>query len=189
MNGAPLIGATRRYAEARCRFASAMSLLSAGTPMFLMGEEVGAQKPYTYDGFAEEKEDLEGDRRTIGAHLFRFYREVIALRLSCATLRSANFEILHANDETRVIGFRRWDDDRDLLVVGSLNNCAFDQPGYRIEHEALGNGIWAERLNSDAQIYGGAGVGNPAPLQHYGGGLDLVLPANGVVMLERAPIQ
>jgi hypothetical protein len=39
-----------------------MSLLSPATPMFLMGEEVGAQQPYTYDRFAEHKEDLEGLR-------------------------------------------------------------------------------------------------------------------------------
>jgi 1,4-alpha-glucan branching enzyme len=42
VNGAPLVGPTRRYAEARCRFAFGMAALSAGTPMFLMGEERSA---------------------------------------------------------------------------------------------------------------------------------------------------
>jgi len=37
-----LLGATREYAEARCRFAC--GALSAGTPMFLFGEEVGAER-------------------------------------------------------------------------------------------------------------------------------------------------
>jgi 1,4-alpha-glucan branching enzyme len=185
VNGAPLVGATRQYAEARCRFACAMSMLSAGTPMFLMGEEVGAQKPYTYDRFQENKEDLEGERATTGAHLFRFYQDVIALRLSNATLRSAKIEVLHTDNAARVIAFRRRDDDRELLVVGSLNNAAFDQPSYRIEHQALSQGTWAERLNSDAQTYGGTGIDNPEPLQANNGGVDVVLPANGIVMLER----
>jgi 1,4-alpha-glucan branching enzyme len=186
VGGAPLIGATRQYAEARCRFACAMTMLSAGTPMFLMGEEVGAEKAYTYDKFQENKEDLEGERRTTGAHLFRFYQDVIALRLSGATLRSANIEVLHADDDTRVLAFRRWDADRELLVVGSLNNGAFDQPSYRISHPDLRDGTWTERLNSDAAIYGGAGVGNPNPLEASGGALEVVLPANGAVVLERA---
>ena len=37
----PTIGETRRYAEARCRFAFGCTVLSAGVPMFLFGEEVG----------------------------------------------------------------------------------------------------------------------------------------------------
>ena len=186
VNGAPLIGATRQYAEARCRFACGMAMLSAGTPMFLMGEEVGATKAYTYDKFYDNKEDLEEERRTTGAHLFRFYQDVIALRLSIATLRSANIEVLHADDDTHVVAFHRWDADRDLLVVGSLNNLAFDQPSYRISHPHLPDGIWAELLNSDAAVYGGAGVGNPDPSAAANGALDVVLPANGIVMFERA---
>jgi len=187
VGGAPLIGATRQYAEARCRFACGMSMLTAGTPMFLMGEEVGAQKAYTYDKFEENKEDLEGLRATTGAHLFRFYQDVIALRLSSETLRSEQIEVLHADDDTRVLAFRRWDQDHELLIVGSLNNTAFNQPSYQISHPDLANGTWAERLNSDQPVYGGAGATNPDPLQASGGAIDVIVPANGVVVLERAP--
>ena len=49
VNGAPLVGDTRRYAEARVRFAAGMTLAAApATPMFFMGEEVGASQPYRY---------------------------------------------------------------------------------------------------------------------------------------------
>ncbi|MEW5803039.1 MAG: alpha-amylase family glycosyl hydrolase [bacterium] len=60
VNRASLSGETRRVAEARCRFAFGMSVLSAGTPLFLMGEEVGAQKDYRYSDFADNREDLYG---------------------------------------------------------------------------------------------------------------------------------
>jgi hypothetical protein len=80
VNGAPLVGLTRRYAEARCRFVAGMSILSAATPMFLMGEEVGAQKDYTYDNFLRNREDLLGERRGDGANLFAF---AIPSRPSC----------------------------------------------------------------------------------------------------------
>jgi 1,4-alpha-glucan branching enzyme len=186
LGGAPLAVDTRRLAEARCRFACGMAILSAGTPMLLMGEEVGAQKAYTYEKFQENKEDLEGERQTTGAHLFRFYQDVIALRLSTAPLRTSNLEILHVNDDTRVIAFRRWDADGEFLVIGSLNECAFDQPSYRIAHPALLESMWTERLNSDAAMYGGAGVENPDRVPSRGGALELVIPANAVVVLERA---
>lgn len=185
VNGAPLIGSTRQDAEARCRFASGMAMLSAGTPMFLMGEEVGAQKPYTYNKFQENKEDLEGERATTGANMFRFYQDVIALRLGNGALRTANVEVLHAENDTRVIAFRRWDADRELLVVGSLNNSAFNAPNYRISHPDLPDGSWSELLNSDGPRYGGAGVVNPKTLQTSGGNLDVVIPANSVIVLER----
>ncbi len=60
VNGAPLSGATRRFAEARCRFAMGMNILSAGTPMFFMGEEIGAQNLFTYqsDQVLGAREDI-----------------------------------------------------------------------------------------------------------------------------------
>ena len=39
--GAALIGETRAYAEARAASRFGLSLFSAGTPMFFMGEEIG----------------------------------------------------------------------------------------------------------------------------------------------------
>ena len=52
VNRAPLVGDTRKYAEARSRFAFGMAALSAGTPMFLMGEEIGAAKYFRYNTFS-----------------------------------------------------------------------------------------------------------------------------------------
>src|SRR5262249_18489178 len=76
-NGAALVGATRAYAEARSRVAFGLSLFSAGTPMFFMGEEIGAQKPYRYDTFIANREDIVGGRTGSGAQLFRFYQDAI----------------------------------------------------------------------------------------------------------------
>jgi 1,4-alpha-glucan branching enzyme len=186
VNGAPLIGDTRRYAEARCRFACAMSMLSAGTPMFLMGEEVGAQKPYTYDKFSENKEDLEGLRATTGALLFRFYADIIRFRLGTPALRSSNIDIVHADNEARLIAFRRWDDRGELLVVGSLNNAPFNRPSYVLAHPALAGQGWQECFNSDSSRYGGDNVGNRgATIWPDGTNLGVIVPANGVVVLSR----
>ena len=175
VNGAPLVGDTRRVAEARTRWAAGMSLLSPGTPMFLMGEEVGAQQPYTYDRFAEHKEDLEGLRAGSGAGLFRFNADLIRLRLSEPDLRSREVEIVHANDDGRVIAFRRG----AFLVAGSLRDEPYD--AYRLP---IG-GAWREIFNSDAASYGGADVGNGGATLD---GMTIVLPANGFVVLRRMSI-
>lgn len=186
VNGAPLIGATRRYAEARCRFACAMSMLSAGTPMFLMGEEVGAEKAYTYDKFSENKEDLEGLRGTTGALLFQFYADIIRFRLATPAVRSSNIEMIHTDNAGRLLAFRRWDDSGEILVFGSLNNRAFDQPSYEVSHPALEGQGWRECFNSDSARYGGDNVGNAgAVIAPAGARLAVVVPANGVVVFSR----
>ena len=175
VDGAPLVGDTRRVAEARTRWAAGMSLLSPGTPMFLMGEEVGAQQPYTYDRFAENKEDLEGLRAGSGAGLFRFNADLIRLRLSEPDLRAREVEIVHVNDGGRVIAFRRG----EFLVVGSLRDEPYGE--YRLPV----SGAWREIFNSDAASYGGADVGNGgATLQ----GMTIVLPANGFLVFRRMSI-
>jgi 1,4-alpha-glucan branching enzyme len=76
VNSAPLVGATRIAAEARSRVCLGLSLLSAGTPMFFMGEEIGAQKRYTYDSFLANREDILGERAGNGTALFRFYQDL-----------------------------------------------------------------------------------------------------------------
>ncbi len=63
VNQAPLVGETRKIAEDRCRFAFGMSALSAGTPMFLMGEEIGAAKKFRYYDFFEQRRSDRGAER------------------------------------------------------------------------------------------------------------------------------
>ena len=185
VNSAPLIGDTRRSAEARCHFACGMTMLSAGTPMFLMGEEIGAQRQYRYGDFMNNREDLLGERQTNGQRLFRFYQDIIRLRLSYSGLRSHNIDIIHVHNANRAIAFRRWDDSQEFLIVASLNNYPFGA-GYTIESSRLGNGLWREIFNSDAEQYGGNNVGNlAASIPSSNAQIRVVIPANGIVVFQR----
>ncbi|WP_242337766.1 MULTISPECIES: alpha-amylase family glycosyl hydrolase [unclassified Anaeromyxobacter] len=182
VQGAPLAGATRDFAEARCRVVAGLSLLSPGTPMFLMGEEVGAANPYRHDDFLEHREDLLGLRRGLGARLFRWYQELIRLRLGRPALRSRRLTTVHRHEANRVIAFLRG--DAELLVVASLANRPF-AAGYLLESAGLPDAEWHAILNSDAAVYGGAGVGDGAsPRRSSSGVLEVVLPACGLVVLE-----
>ena len=104
---APLIDATRVWAEARSRVCFGLSVLSAGTPMFFMGEEIGAQKRYTFDHFLASREDIFGERAGNGNALFRFYKDVITLSRRLRSIRSQNIDILHQSNANRVIVFKR----------------------------------------------------------------------------------
>ncbi|EON67075.1 hypothetical protein W97_06192 [Coniosporium apollinis CBS 100218] len=184
---APVYGPTRTVAEARCRLCYGLSLLSAATPMFFMGEEVGAQKPYTFDNFVHHREDITGLRDGIGGFMFRFYQELISLRKELASIRSRNIDILHQSNSNRVIAFKRWSGNEEVIVVGSLNNSAFSN-GYTVwkDATAIPNASWKEVFNSDSAFYGGQNIGNYGQaIQVTDNRLNVVLPANGFVVLVK----
>ncbi len=184
-NGAPLVGPTRRYAEARCRFAFGATILSAGTPMFLFGEEVGFEKDFLYNHIFANREDLDGYRKTSGQFLFAFYRDLIRLRLASPGLRTRLIDILHVHDANRVLAWRRWGEGEDYLVLASLNNHPF-RDGYTIVNPRLPDDRWREVFNSDSDRYGGDRVGNNgAVIPASGGALHAVIPANGFIVLKR----
>jgi 1,4-alpha-glucan branching enzyme len=184
VNSAPLVGDTRRYAEARTRVAAGVTLLAPGVPMFFMGEEVGASRPYRYDDFLANREDFVALRQGAGRQLFRFYQDVIRLRLAHPGLRSPNVDTVYVHDGNRLLMFRRWDGPEDFLVVASLSNTTFGD-GYRVQNARIADGAWREVLNSDAHQYGGSGLLNRDNLRSTGGVFTPRLPANSLLVFQR----
>jgi 1,4-alpha-glucan branching enzyme len=187
VNYAPLIGATRKYAEGRSRFVFGLSALSAGTPMFLMGEEIGAAKYFRYNDFFLNKEDLVGQRTGGGQFLFRFYQDLIALVRANPAARSTALDVIYLHNDNRVIAFTRSSPTPQLLVLASLNDTPFDH-GYVIgtDSSRLPAGGWQEIFNSDDAIYGGDNVGNGgAILQVNSGQINAVIPAHGFVVFAK----
>ncbi len=187
VNAASLVGPTREYAEARCRVAFGLSFLSAGTPMFFMGEEIGAQKPYTFDRFMSNREDLMGERASNGARMFRFYQDAIQFSRRHPATRSTEIDIVHALGVNRVIAFARSAGTDKLLVIASLCNQPF-LDGYVIQTDLsrLPDGLWREVFNSDASLYGGHDIGNfGADVPAAGGRFQIRVPANGFLIFQK----
>lgn len=187
VNRAPLAGLTRQYAESRSRFAFGLSALSAGTPMFLMGEEIGAENFFLYDTFAQNKEDLLGARSGIGQFIYRFYQDLIRFVIATPAARSTSVDVIYRHNENRIIAFTRSTTGQQLLVVASLNDSAFTQ-GYGIATDPwrLPAGGWQEVFNSDAAAYGGSNVGNSsATLPVSNGVINTIIPARGFVVFEK----
>ncbi|MEX5636885.1 alpha-amylase family glycosyl hydrolase [Parafrankia sp. FMc2] len=181
---APLHGETAWYAYARLRCVAALALLSPGTPMFLMGDELGAAKPYLHDRFAEAKEDLAGLRAGPGAGLFACYQALVTLRLGQPALRSRDVEIVGTDDAARVLAFRRWAGNEEFLVVASLRDEP--APGFTLSHPALSGPRWRPVLTTDAAPFGGraAGTGGRA-LSPRGDTVRLDLPTLAVQVFHR----
>jgi len=90
-------------------------------------------------------------------------------------------------NSNRVIAFKRWSGDEEVIIVASLNNTAFTN-GYMIEKDllAIPNAGWKEIFNSDAAVYGGQNVGNGgATIPSNQGRLNVVIPANGFVVFVK----
>lgn len=75
--------------------------------MFFMAEEVGGQKPYRYDTFMANREDIAGERAGRGARLFRFYQDAIRFSRRHRAARMRSIDIIHVNNDGRVVAFRR----------------------------------------------------------------------------------
>ena len=185
VNYAPLVGDTRRYGEARTRFSAGMALLSAGTPMFFMGEECGDTELYRYnpDDFLQHRIDFQAAAKGDGRHLFSFFRSLITLRRTVPALRSGSIDILHTHDDNRVLAFARNYGRDHVLVMASLNDQPFSS-GYAID--GVADGGWREVFNSDAALYGGWNDGNGgADLPASSGRFTAVLPRAGFVVFRR----
>ncbi len=182
VNGAPLFADTRKYAEARCRFAWGLTAFSAGTPMFLFGEEVGAEKPFKYNAVLDNKEDIIGMRQGTGRTLFSFYSDVNALRNRYSSLRSRNIDIVHVRNDTRVMVFRRWDNEGTFLICASLANHPYAD-GYVVQNDRIESGLWTEIFNSDSAAYGGDNIGNMhRTIRCEDGRIEIVIPFAGFVV-------
>ena len=163
-----------------------LSLFSAGTPMFFMGEEIGAQKPYTYNSFMGYREDILGERYGNGAKMFQFYQEAIRFSRRHPAVRVQYIDILHVNDDARVIAFRRETGSDELLVVASLNNHSFGSYDIVSDASRLPDGQWCEVFNSDAAAYGGSNVGNGGGCAYASNGhVQLCIPANAFIVLAK----
>lgn len=101
------------------------------------------------------------------------------------------FEWISCHDSQQsVLAFLRRGDSPEDVVVCACNFTPVPRVHYRIGVPS--GGAWREVLNSNAQIYGGSGLGNlggvhssPSPSHGYSHSLDLTLPPLGIVMFRQ----
>ncbi len=164
-----------------------------GKKLLFMGAELGMHEEWQHEG--ELPWDLVDEPAHAGIRRFvrdlnRLYRHEPGLHdLDCEPRGFAWTE----PDDARhsVLAFqRRPRDGRPVLVVCNFTPAA--RHDYRVGVPV--RGAWAELLNSDAELYGGSGIGNlgqviadDVPWHGHEHSLALSVPPLGVVVLAPEP--
>jgi 1,4-alpha-glucan branching enzyme len=167
-----------------------------GKKLLFMGDEWGQEQEWSHESsldWNQSEQPLHAGVQQWMADLNRLYRTEPALHEQ--DCKSQGFQWIDYNDTaTSTLSFLRKGVNTDdcILVL-----CNFT-PVPRLEYQ-VGvpfGGFWQEKLNSDAAIYGGSGIGNlggveAAPVSRHGQpfSLTLALPPLAVVFLKGTPSQ
>jgi 1,4-alpha-glucan branching enzyme len=173
-----------------------------GKKLLFMGGEFAQRSEWDHDASLDwhllDYEPHAGIQRLVG-ELNRLYRAEPALHAT--DFEPAGFEWIDANDsEHSALVYLRSAVDSSADVESSasversdvlvaLNFTPVVRRGYRVGAPRAGR--WAEVFNSDAEVYGGSGVGNLGAVEaraepHHGQpcSLELTLPPLGAVVLR-----
>ena len=162
-----------------------------GKKLLFMGNEFGQPSEWNHDSSLEWH--VLDDPSHAG--LLRWVRDVNTLYRGQPSLyerefEPAGFEWVDCTDFHRsVICFlRKAPDSNDLLLV-VCNFTPVPRNNYRVGVPV--GGTWKETINSDAQLYGGSGVGNfggltASPLPAHGRpfSLNITLPPLGIIAFQ-----
>ncbi|MBA3818889.1 MAG: 1,4-alpha-glucan branching protein GlgB, partial [Deltaproteobacteria bacterium] len=177
----------QKYATMRLLFGYQWTL--PGKKLLFMGSELGVWGEWNHDaqldwplgrhpshaGIARWVGDLNGAYRTYPA-------------LHRGDCEPWGFQWIVGDDrDASTLGFARYGHPNEAPIVVIANFTPVPREGYRIGVPRGGH--WRELLNSDAEIYGGSGVGNRGGLEahHHGShGLDhslvVTAPPLGIVV-------
>ncbi len=174
------------YATGRTKLAQGITLLSKGMPAILMGTEW-----LESNGFESQK--IDWSKKTTYAQIFRFYRELIALRTTQPALfANADCRVYHVNDASNVLAFERSvPGGGSYVVLANFSNNDFASYSIGLPRA----GAWGVVMNSEDAIYRGRGVGtlpgcvsvSSAARDGFAQSVSLSLPAHGFLLLQHEP--
>ncbi len=160
-----------------------------GRKLLFMGGELGQRTEWNHDaGLDWEALDhpLHRGVQSVVRDLNHLYRELPALHAQDST--PDGFAWVIGDDNTNsVFAYLRRAGGSTVLVLCNLTPVP--RPGYQVG--VPHGGWWRERFNSDAQAYGGSGLGNaggaqapPVAAHGWGHSLTLLLPPLSTVILQ-----
>ena len=181
----------QKFANLRLLFA--MMYAQPGKKLLFMGDEIGQWHEWNHDGSIDwdllQVPAHEGVRRLL-EDLNKLYRENPAMHQ--LDFDPNGFGWLDPNDsENSVLSFLRRSRDADDVIIAIFNGTPVPRHNYRIGVPEMG--AWDEILNSDAELYGGSGVGNygqvdttPVPWHGQPRSIKLSIPPLGALFLRHA---
>jgi 1,4-alpha-glucan branching enzyme len=162
-----------------------------GKKLLFMGGEFGQRREWTHEASLEwhvlQYPLHHGVQRWV-SDLNRMYRDNRALH--ARDFSPDGFRWVQRGDwEQSAISFVRLAGDEAPPVLAVFNFTPVPRVNYRVGVPR--GGYWRELLNSDAEVYGGGGLGNyggadalPMPYEEYSHSLTLTLPPLAAVFLK-----
>jgi len=141
-----------QFARGRTKIGQSFNLLSRGVPAIVQGTEFLEDEGW-------ESTRLDWSHKTRYPGIFKFYRDLIALRTSQPALfANSPLSVFHVNEGLDVMAWERWvDGGGSFVAVVNLSNA--DRNDYRIGIPRTGR--WVVTMNSNDTQYDGPG-GGPA---------------------------
>jgi 1,4-alpha-glucan branching enzyme len=184
--------AWQKFANLRAYFAFMWT--HPGKKLLFMGGEFGQDWEWNHDtglDWQALQHPLHAGVQLLVRDLNRLYRTVPALhRLDCEPEGFAWIDA--ANGAECVLSYLRRSRDPHELAVVVCNFTPVPRHDYRIGVPRPGR--YAERINTDAQVYGGSGVGNagevsadPHPMHGHAHSLRLSLPPLAALIFTAEP--
>ena len=156
-----------------------------GKKLLFMGQEFAQGREWSEERALDWHQcDLPAHEgvRTLVRDLNRLYRAKPALHARDCEGEGFEWLIADAKDDSVFAWLRKAPGAAPVAVICNMTPVVHHK--YRVPLPQ--DGRWVEVLNSDADIYGGSGVGNLGGTEASGGSAQLTLPPLGCVMLEYA---
>lgn len=136
----------------RAKLGATLLMTAPGIPMIWMGEEFGQATDKSIDPRPLQWDLLNYERNQ---GLFHHYKHLIHLRKTNPALYSDTFEPVLNLPGREIIGYKRWTDDGNVVVV--VANLTYYYAGrFEIQNVGLEDGTWHEMIfNYDVQVSGG----------------------------------
>ncbi|MFN8587748.1 MAG: alpha-amylase family glycosyl hydrolase [Candidatus Eisenbacteria bacterium] len=143
-----------QWATGRSKLGEGLVLTSPAIPEMLQGDEWLEDIGFGADGSAR----IDWSKKSLYAPIFSYYKRLNFLRRTLPALRSSAYVyVAHVNEGGNVIGFRRYDNNgNSVMVLANFSNN--DYANYRIGVPE--GGQWMELVNSQDPAYGGPGPVN-----------------------------
>ncbi len=138
------------YSKKRSTLGAGLVFTSAGIPMMFQGQE------FLEDRYFSDTEPLLWVKEDVFSGITQLYRDLITLRLNrfgySKGLTGPNTQIIHSNNEDKVLAYQRWETgDLGDTVVVVTNFSGQAKSGYAIGLPQ--SGFWKVRFNSDWEGY------------------------------------
>lgn len=154
-----------------------------GKKLLFMGQEFAQRREWSEER-SLDWELMEAPAHRGVAHLIRdlnrLYRSTPALY--ARDCEGEGFEWLIADDADNSVfaWLRKAPGEAPMAVIANMTPALHGAYRVPLPHD----GVWAEVLNSDAEIYGGSGKGNMGQVVAEHGAAHIVLPPLATVMLQ-----